>query len=135
MAILEKMQGGSNPFVQMKDGNIWLAFGFTVSSFDLINATVVAVVQFGSAGCIFSLFGDLTVSYPPDSPADIKLFNIEVLMMAELNFVDDVFKLEAALAPTSFVLVPYCRLFGGLALYTFFGSSPHAGDWVLSVGG
>jgi hypothetical protein len=135
MAILEKMEGGPNPFVQLKEDNYWLAFGFTISSFDLISATVVALVQFGDSGCIFSLFGDLTISYPPDSPPDVKLFNIEILMMAELNFVDDVFKLEAALAPTSFVLVPYCRLFGGLALYTFFGHSPHAGDWVLSVGG
>jgi hypothetical protein len=135
MAILEKMEGGTNPFVQLKQDNYWLAFGFTISSFDLISATVVALVQFGDAGCIFSLFGDLSISYPPDTPPDVKLFNIEILMMAELNFVDDVFKLEAALAPTSFVLVPFCRIFGGLALYTFFGHSPHAGDWVLSVGG
>jgi hypothetical protein len=95
----------------------------------------VALVQFGDSGCIFSLFGDLIVSYPPDSPIEARLFNIEVLIMAELNFIDDVFKLEAALAPTSFYLVPFCRISGGLALYTFFGNSPHAGDWVLTVGG
>jgi hypothetical protein len=129
------MEGGPDPFVQVKQDNYWLAFGFTISAFDLVAATVVALVQFGDAGCIFTLFGDLTISFPTDGPPDVKLFNIEVLMMAELNFVDDVFKLEAALAPTSFVLVPQCKLFGGLALYTFFGSSPHAGDWVLTVGG
>lgn len=41
----------------------------------------------------------------------------------------------AALAPSSFVYVPMARLQGGLALYSFFGRNPHAGDWVFTVGG
>ncbi|PVH85290.1 hypothetical protein DL98DRAFT_651140 [Cadophora sp. DSE1049] len=136
MAILEKMSGGENPWVQLKNDELWFAFGFTISSFNLISATAVALVQFGGAGPIFRIFGDLTISYPPDDiSATAKLFYIEVVMMAELNFAEDCFKIEAALAPSSFVFVPYCRLKGGLALYSFFGRSPHAGDWVFTVGG
>lgn len=56
-------------------------------------------------------------------------------MMAELNFVEDCFKVQAALAPTSFIYVPMARLHGGFALYSFFGKSPHAGDWVFTAGG
>ncbi|KAK0108293.1 hypothetical protein ONS95_003109 [Cadophora gregata] len=136
MAILEKMSGGENPWVQLKNDELWFAFGFTISSFNLISATAVALVQFGGAGPVFRIFGDLTISYPPDDiSATAKLFYIEVVMMAELNFAEDCFKVEAALAPSSFVFVPYCRLKGGLALYSFFGRSPHAGDWVFTVGG
>lgn len=136
MAILEKMSGGENPWVQLKNDELWFAFGFTISSFNLISATAVALVQFGGAGPVFRIFGDLTISYPPDDiSATAKLFYIEVVMMAELNFAEDCFKIEAALAPSSFVFVPYCRLKGGLALYSFFGRSPHAGDWVFTVGG
>ncbi|KAG4443042.1 hypothetical protein IFR05_001496 [Cadophora sp. M221] len=136
MVILEKMSGGANPWVQLKNDELWFAFGFTISSFNLISATAVALVQFGGAGPVFRIFGDLTISYPPDDvSATAKLFYIEVVMMAELNFAEDCFKIEAALAPSSFVFVPYCRLMGGLALYSFFGRSPHAGDWVFTVGG
>jgi len=60
MQILEKMEGGPNPWVQLKKDNYWLAFGFTISSFGLISATAVALVQFGDAGCIFCIFGDLS---------------------------------------------------------------------------
>ncbi|KAH9218815.1 hypothetical protein DL95DRAFT_458013 [Leptodontidium sp. 2 PMI_412] len=136
MVILEKMSGGANPWVQLKNDELWFAFGFTISSFNLISATAVALGQFGGAGPVFRIFGDPTISYPPDDvSATAKLFYIEVVMMAELNFAEDCFKIEAALAPSSFVFVQYCRLMGGLALYSFFGRSPHAGDWVFTVGG
>ena len=136
MAILEKMTGGDNPYVQLKNDEYWLAFGFTIGSFDLVSATAVALVQFGGAGPVFRISGDLTIAYPPDSgSAAAKLFFIEVVMLAELNFAEDCFKIEAALALSSFVFVPYCRLKGGLALYTFFENNPHAGDWVFTVGG
>jgi hypothetical protein len=130
------MQGGSNPWVQLKDDSYWLAFGFTISSFDMIDATAVALVSFRDAGPIFSIFGNLTISFPPDSPSpEAHIFYVEVLLLAELNFVEDCFKFLAALAPSSYVYVPMARLHGGLALYSFFGNSPHAGDWVFSVGG
>jgi hypothetical protein len=56
-------------------------------------------------------------------------------MVAELNLVDDLFRVEASLAPTSYLLVPECHLYGGFALCYWFGKNPHAGDWVFTVGG
>ncbi|KAF2257918.1 hypothetical protein CC78DRAFT_597881 [Lojkania enalia] len=136
IAILDAMRGGSNPFVQLKDESFWLAFGFSISSFNIITATACAVVSFSDAGPIFAIYGSLVCAFPPESPSpQARLFYIEVLMSAELNFVEDCFKVQAALAPTSFVYVPFCRLEGGMALYTFFGRNPHAGDWVFTVGG
>lgn len=130
------MRGGPNPWVQLKQDSYWFAFGFTISSFDIINATAVALVSFHDGGPIFSIFGNLTIAMPPESKSEsARLFYVEVLLMAELNFVEDCFKFMAALAPTSYVYVPMARLHGGLALYSFFGRNPHAGDWVLSVGG
>ncbi|KAF2994237.1 hypothetical protein E8E13_000189 [Curvularia kusanoi] len=136
MAILEKMRGGDNPWIQLKNDSYWLAFGFTISSFDIINATAVAMVSFRDGGPIFTIMGNLTCALPPDSPSpSARLFYVEVNLYAELNMVEDSFKVLAALAPTSFVYVPMAHLHGSLALYTWFGNNPHAGDWVFSVGG
>jgi len=55
--------------------------------------------------------------------------------VAEINFIDNFMRCEASLAPTSFLLVPQCHLYGGFALVYWFGNNPHAGDWVFSVGG
>lgn len=137
MNILQNMRGGDDPWIQLKNKSYWLAFGLTISSFNIINCTAVALVSFRSNGVIFSLFGQIICTLPPNLNADppIKIFYVEILMNAELNFVEDCFKLQAALAPSSFLLVPMARLRGGFALYTFFGRNPHAGDWVFSLGG
>ncbi|KAM9874935.1 hypothetical protein VDGL01_10963 [Verticillium dahliae] len=45
------------------------------------------------------------------------------------------FKVEAQLSPRFFVLHERCHLTGGLALFSWFGDSPHAGDWVMTIGG
>ncbi|KEF54961.1 uncharacterized protein A1O9_08613 [Exophiala aquamarina CBS 119918] len=137
MEILENMRGGDNPWIQLKNNSYWLAFGLTISSFNIVNCTAVALVSFRANGVIFSIFGDVICTLPPslNANAAFRLFYVEILMNAELNFVEDCFKVQAALAPSSFLLVPMARLRGGFALYTFFGRSPHAGDWVFSLGG
>ncbi|KAF2001040.1 hypothetical protein P154DRAFT_575420 [Amniculicola lignicola CBS 123094] len=136
MKILENMRGGERPWIQLKPDAYWLAFGFTISSFNIISATAVALVSFRDGGPIFSIMGNLTCSMPPDPPHPMaRLFYVEIDLYAELNLVEDCFKVLAALAPSSFVYVPMARLHGGLALYSFFGRNPHAGDWVFTVGG
>ena len=43
MKILQAMRGGDNPWVQCKHDSLWFAFGFSVSCFDIITATAVAL--------------------------------------------------------------------------------------------
>jgi hypothetical protein len=56
-------------------------------------------------------------------------------MIIELNVSQGFFRCEAALAPTSFILVPQCQLMGGFALCYWFGPSQYAGDFVFTIGG
>ena len=73
---------------------------------------------------------------PPNAKDDyLRLVYIEILASAEFNFADDCFKLQGALSPASFVYSPFARLHGNMALWTFFGRSQHAGDWVFTLGG
>ena len=39
------------------------------------------------------------------------------------------------LAPSSFLLDPACHLTGGFAFCLWFGDNPHAGDFVVTIGG
>jgi hypothetical protein len=135
MAILTAMRGGDNPWVQVKQDSYWFAFGFSVSAFDIITATAVALLEFTSQGVVVSIFADVIGQMPPSTPRSDCIVYVELLMNAELNFIYDYFFVQAALAPTSFLLVPQCHLSGGYAMGTWFGTSDYAGDWVYTIGG
>lgn len=135
MLILNNMRKGENPWIQTKEDNYWLAFGFTVSAFDLINATCVALVSIRDNGPIFSIFGVLIGELPPNTPENMKLAYVEIMMSAELNLAEDCFKVQASLSPASYIYCPQAHLQGGFAMYTFFGRNAHAGDWVFTIGG
>lgn len=132
MAILTAMRGGDNPWVQVKHDAFWFAFGFSISAFDIITATAVALLEFTDRGVDVNIFADVIAQMPPDvKQRDECIVYVELLLNADLNFIDDYFFVQAALAPTSFLLVPECHLFGGFAAGSWFGTSDHAGDWVF----
>lgn len=135
MAILTAMRGGDNPWVQVKQDSYWFVFGLSVSAFDIITATAVALLEFTSQGVVVSIFADVIGQMPPSTPRSDCIVYVELLMNAELNFIYDYFFVQAALAPTSFLLVPECHLSGGYAMGTWFGTSDYAGDWVYTIGG
>ena len=135
MAILTAMRGGDNPWVQVKQDSYWFVFGLSVAAFDIITATAVALLEFTSQGVVVSIFADVIGQMPPSTPRSDCIVYVELLMNAELNFIYDYFFVQAALAPTSFLLVPECHLSGGYAMGTWFGTSDYAGDWVYTIGG
>jgi hypothetical protein len=100
-----------------------------------LSVTAVLVLGFRNSGVVISVFADGIAQVPPDSLANATLFYVEVGMLAELNTVDGYFTVQAALAPSSHVLVPSCRLTGGFALVNWFPPSQHSGDFVFTVGG
>lgn len=133
MKILQAMRGGDNPWVQVKHDSYWFAIGFSVSAFDIITATAVALLEFTNQGVVANIFADVIAQMPPEVKSKEEcILYVELLLNAELNFIYDFFFVQAALAPTSFLLVPQCHLMGGFALGSWFGRSDYAGDWVFS---
>lgn len=106
-----------------------------MTAFGILAVTAVAMVGFHDAGVVIGVYADGVAQMPPGVDADACLFYVEIGMLAELNTVDGYFTVQAALAPTSHVLVPSCRLTGGFALVNWFAPSTHAGDFVFTVGG
>ena len=123
-----------------QDGSFWLAAGFSVIALELLQASVVAVIQW-NPDIYLGLFGVATADMPSGA-GSAKLLHVELGIVATVDFKHGVLKIEGQLAPSSFVLNPACHLTGGFALYQWFGGgtsatdlAPSDGDFVFTVGG
>lgn len=125
--VLAKMDS----YIQPDLGEYWFAAGVQFTSFELIHSNVVAIVEVGKEFDILVL-GKSYGSFPPTGTtyAYVEL-DIEVVVLPD----EGLFMAEAILAPNSYVLDRACQLTGGFAFYSWFGSNPHAGDFVFTVGG
>lgn len=121
------------PLVKAERGEFWLAAGVKFTSFDIIHSTALLVVEFGNQFEI-ALLGLSWMSLPtPTSP--VKYVYAELGLEVKLLPSEGVFSATAILTPNSYVLDPACHLTGGFAFYVWFGNNPHAGEFVLTLGG
>lgn len=120
-------------------GEYWLAAGVRFTSFDLINSTALLVVAFGHELEI-ALLGLSWFSLPPPvapgaQAPTVQYAYAELGMEVKLLPSEGLFSATAILTPNSFVIDPACKLTGGFAFYVWFGDNPHAGEFVLTLGG
>ena len=131
LAILSNMQAWITP----KKESYWGAAGLRVTTFEVLEVTAVMLLQFSSKGCDIAIYGDAVARMPPESPPAATIIYLELDFAIILSFTEGFMSIQAALAPTSHILVPQCQLTGGFALCYWFSPSPYAGDWVFSAGG
>jgi hypothetical protein len=119
-------------------GEYWLAAGVRFTSFDLINSTALLVVELGNQLEI-ALLGLSWMSLPPPSTGDAapteRYAYLELGIEIKLLPSEGLFSATGILTPNSFVIDPACKLTGGFAFYIWFGDNPHAGEFVLTLGG
>ncbi|EXJ70275.1 uncharacterized protein A1O5_06343 [Cladophialophora psammophila CBS 110553] len=143
------------PWIDVKQDSWWFALGLTLDACDIMDITAMVMVSFKDPAVVFNFLGDAVVQLPSkDGPPEESLLYVQMNIVAEMNVVWQVnqiqgvplpvpvptgfFRVEAALAPTSFVLVPFCHLSGGYAARFWFGIpnvTDHVGDFVFSMGG
>jgi hypothetical protein len=111
------------------------AAGLKVTAFEVLEVTAVMLLQFSSKGMDIAIYGDAVARMPPDSPPVATIIYLELDFAIILAFMEGSMCIQAALAPTSHILVPQYQLTSGFALCYWFSPSPHAGDWVFSAGG
>jgi hypothetical protein len=93
------------------------------------------MLEIKSGGFDLAIYGDAVAMMPPDAPSREKcLVYVELGLVVEFNMLEGYFRVEAALAPTSFLLVPQCQLTGGFALVYWFGVREQStGENILTV--
>ncbi|MEM7113659.1 MAG: DUF6603 domain-containing protein [Chloroflexota bacterium] len=120
-------------------GQYWLAAGVRFTSFDLIQSAALITVGFGHELEI-GLLGISSITLPPPAapgaPAPpMRYAYAELDMEVRILPAQGLFSATAIVSPNSFVIDPACRLTGGFAFYVWFGNNPHAGNFVLTLGG
>jgi hypothetical protein len=134
--VLEYMRKGSSPWVEPKAGSLWFAAGATFTSFELISGQALVLVEIGEELTIV-LVGTASTQFPqldPQEPGPVYA-RVELDILVRLAPGEGVFSAQAQLAKSSFVLDQACVLTGGFAFFVWFGDNPHAGDFVLTLGG
>ncbi len=133
--VLSALAGGEGKpaWVTPSEGENWLAAGIQFRSFELVVGRLLAVAEFGKEFEI-ALLGLATLALPQGSAADAYAY-VELQLEIVLKPDDGVFFAIASLTPNSFLLTKECHLTGGFAFCLWFGSNPHAGDFVLTIGG
>ncbi|GIH15128.1 DUF6603 domain-containing protein [Rugosimonospora africana] len=122
-------------------GQNFLAVGIRFTSFQILDSFALLTVAFGQRFEV-NLLGLSTMVVPPRIPGDAAVPPLAELQLAlKASFVpDDGFlSVTAQLTPASYLLSRDCHLTGGFAFSCWFPGTgapvPHAGDFVLTLGG
>lgn len=123
----------------------WLAAGVHFSSFEIIDSVALLTASFGPA-ITYNLLGTSVLTMPPTgngsqggnqggSPPAKALAYAELALDVSLQPAIGQFAALGQLTPSSFILESAAKLTGGFAVDFWFGASPHAGDFVVTIGG
>lgn len=126
--------GEKKQWVTTKPGQYWLALGVHFTSFQLVRSRALLAAQFGN-DLSFALLGTSTLQLPQTGDGNHPYVFAELQLRALLQPREGFFGLSALLTGNSYVLTPDCHLTGGFAMYTWFGSNKHAGQFVVTMGG
>jgi hypothetical protein len=108
-------------------GSFWIAAGVRLTTFALINSTVVVVVSF-DRGFEIDVLGISRMALPDESTA---LVSVELALKARFNSEEGVLSVQAQLTDNSYLFSRDCQLTGGFAFFAWF----HQGQFVLTLGG
>ncbi len=64
--------------IKLQDGALWLAAGMSITAYDVLKITAVALLEFSQQGCDISLFCDGMASMPPDATPSTSIVYVEV---------------------------------------------------------
>jgi len=81
------------------------------------------------------LLGVSTLVVPPQEPDVPCLAKVSLQVIASFIPAQGLAIVQGRLTADSYILDPNCHLTGGFAFATWFGPNPHAGDFVVTLGG
>lgn len=121
--------------VPISVGQMFFAVGIKFTSFKLIDSFALLVVQFGNRTEIDLLgLSTLIVPSPDAGGSEPSLAEAQLALKATFIADDGFLGVEAQLTSASYLLDRNCHLTGGFAFYSWL-KDPHAGDFVLTLGG
>jgi hypothetical protein len=140
--VLEVLEGrepavpGTQPrqWIAPRQGSYWLALGVEFTVAEVVNAKVLLAAEFGQELAL-AVLGIATLQLPLPAESPRTYVYAELGLEAVIRPTHGSFELAAQLSPASYVLTPACHLTGGFACAVWFGPSPNAGQFVVTLGG
>ena len=133
VSVLDVIRNTVPPWVSATAGSLWFGAGITFTSFELVNSQAMILVEAGEE-LVIALVGSSRAQFPQGETQ--KLYaNIELDFEVRFAPAEGVFSAQAVLASGSFLLDQACVLTGGFAFFVWYDPNPHAGDFVLTLGG
>lgn len=123
-------------YITLSPGSGFVAIGLKFTCFKMVDCFALLTIAFGE-GFEMNLLGIASMKIPTpaeDSKNFASIAQVTMLLRARFSLDDGVISLEAQLAADSYILSKDCRLTGGFAVYFWF-DGPHAGDFVITLGG
>ena len=137
LASLMDPSNGPNPGVAWItpnfNGEKWIAAGVDVISFELLQTRALLIIEFGD-DFIINVSARSVFNLPQDTSLP-QFVNVELGLTATIHPSAGYMEFRASLTPASFVLDPNCHLTGDFAMIKWYGPNPHAGDFLISLGG
>jgi hypothetical protein len=134
LSVLTDLTGGDQPWVSWEPGSLWLAAGLKFTSFELVTTTAVLIGELGQE-LVLALVGTSEATFPQLAGEGPTYARVILDLEAVYRPSQGEFIASAVLANGSYVLDPACALTGGFAFAIWFEPSPHAGDFVVTLGG
>jgi hypothetical protein len=128
---LSKVLSSLKDTVPPTRGENWLAAGVQFTSFNIINSNVLLIAKFGQEFEILIL-GLSTLKLPQQGTT---YAYVELGLVVTIRPDEGEIGAMALVTSNSYVIDPACKLTGGFAFFVWFGDNPHAGDFVLTIGG
>jgi hypothetical protein len=114
-------------------GDFWIAAGIKVNSFVVLDSFLLLSISWG-AEIEIGLLGLSRMTMPPLAQPAETIAGAELALRGVIRIADGLIQFEARLTENSYIFSKSCRLTGGFAFCTWF-AGPHAGDFVVSLGG
>lgn len=120
-------------YVTPSVGDFWIAAGIKFNSFVVLDSFLLLSVSWG-AEVEIGLLGLSRMTMPPLAPPAETIAGAELALRGVIRIKEGLIQFEARLTENSFIFSKTCRLTGGFAFCIWF-AGPHAGDFVVSLGG
>lgn len=123
-------------YITLSPGSGFVAIGLKFTCFKMVDCFALLTIAFGE-GFEMNLLGIASMKIPTpteDSKNLSCIAQVTLLLRARFSLDEGVISVEAQLGSDSYILSKACRLTGGFAVYFWF-DGPHAGDFVITLGG
>jgi hypothetical protein len=120
-------------YVAPSAGDFWIAAGIKLNSFVVLDSFLLLSVSWG-AEIEIGMLGLSRMTVPPMAQPDKAIAGAELALRGVIRIAEGLIQFEARLTENSFIFSKTCRLTGGFAFCVWF-AGPHAGDFMVSLGG